>query len=129
MRSVTITKAKKTLTFNEIEAVQFTAQFLEVSEYEVFQLAYNDWYGQRMNSSIMDYRFENYLDEDVVPFWVWIFTKGFIQKYEKDQVVPADYGIQQVVLSRSQKITGWFIVLGVGLFALLFCWLARTVPL
>jgi hypothetical protein len=63
MRSVTISKGKKPLTFNEIEAVQFVAQFLEVSEYEVFQLAFNDWYGKRMNNMTMDYRFENYLDE------------------------------------------------------------------
>ena len=127
MRSVTITKGKKPLTFNEIEAVQFVAQFLEVSEYEVFQLAFNDWYGKRMNNMTMDYRFENYLDEDVVPFWVWTFAKGVIQKYEKDEVVPIDYGIEPTVLTKSQKIKGWLIVIGVGLFALLFSLLARTV--
>jgi hypothetical protein len=140
MRSVTISKGKKPLTFNEIEAVQFVAQFLEVSEYEVFQLAFNDWYGKRMNNMTMDYRFENYLDEmtmdyrfenyldeDVVPFWVWTFAKGVIKKYEKDEVFPVDYGIEPMVLTRSQKIWGWFIVVGVGLFALLFSLLARTV--
>ena len=127
MRSVTISKGKKPLTFNEIEAVQFVAQFLEVSEYEVFQLAFNDWYGKRMNNMTMDYLFENYLDEDVVPFWVWTFAKGVIKKYEKDEVFPADYGIEPMVLNRSQKIKGWLIVVGVAAFALLFSLLARTV--
>ena len=55
MRSITITKKDKPLSFNEIEAVQFVSQFLEVSEYEVFQLAFNDWYGKRMAESTMDY--------------------------------------------------------------------------
>ena len=129
MRSVTIKKGKKPLTFNEIDAVRFVAQFLEVSEYEVFQLAYSDWYGKRMNNRTMDYRFENYLSEDVVPFWVWTFTKGVIQKYEKDEVKRTDYGIDPKILTRSQKIVGWLIVLGVGLFSLLFSLLARTVQL
>jgi hypothetical protein len=129
MRSVTIKKGKKSLTFNEIDAVRFVAQFLEVSEYEVFQLAYSDWYGKRMNNRTMDYRFENYLSEDVVPFWVWTFTKGVIQKYEKDEVKRTDYGIDPKILTRSQKIVGWLIVIGVGLFSLLFSLLARTVQL
>ena len=127
MRSVTISKGKKPLTFNEIEAVQFVAQFLEVSEYEVFQLAFNDWYGKRMNNMTMDYLFENYLDEDVVPFWVWTFAKGVIKKYENDEVLKVDYGIEPKVLNRSQKIKGWLIVVGVAAFALLFSLLARTV--
>ena len=124
MRSVTIKKGKKPLTFNEIDAVQFVAQYLEVSEYEVFQLAFSDWYGKRMNKRTMDYRFENYLDEEVVPFWVWTFAKEVIEKYEGDQIDPADYGIEPMVLTRSQKTIGWLIVLGISVFAILYCWLA-----
>jgi hypothetical protein len=129
MRSITITKDGKTLTFNEIEAVQFAAHFLEVSEYEVFQLGYNDWYGRRMTDKTMDYRFENYLEEDIVPFWVWNFAKGVIEKYAIDQVSKADYGIKLKVLTRSQKIMGWLIVLGVILFSFLYSWLASRVQL
>ena len=129
MRSVTITKKGKPLTFNEVEAVQFVGQFLEVSEYEVFQLAYKDWYGKRMTSGTMDYRFENYLDEDVVPFWVWTFVKGVIKKYEQDEVKRTDYGIETKILTMPQKIMGWFIFLGVVLFAIIFSLFASMVQL
>lgn len=109
--------------------MRFVAQFLEVSVYKVFQLAYSDWFDKRMNNRTMDYRFENYLSEDVVPFWVWTFTKGAIQKYEKDEVKQTDYGINHKILTRFPKIVGWLIVLGVGLFSLLFSLLVRTVQL
>ena len=79
------------------------AQFLEVSVYEVFQLAYSDWFGKRMNNRTMDYRLENYLSEDVVPFWVWTLTKWAIQKYEKDEVKQTDYGRDPKILTRSPK--------------------------
>ena len=124
MRSITIKKGRKALTFNEVEAVRFVAQFLEVSEYEVFQMAFNDWYGKRMDNRTMDYRFENYLDEDIVPYWVWLFTKDVIEKYETDQVDPAVYGIEPMVLTRSQKNIGWLIIIGISIFALLYCWVA-----
>lgn len=129
MRSITITKNDKPLSFNEVEAVQFVGQFLELSEYEVFQLAYNDWYGKRMEDSLMGYRFENYIDEDVVPFWVWTFTKGVIKKYEKEEIDPADYGITPKILTRPEKIKGWLIVLGVAFIALLYTWAALNFSL
>lgn len=127
MRSITIKKDKKPRTFNEIEAVQFVANFLEVSEYEVFQLAYNDWYGKRMTESRMDYLFENYIDEEILPFWVWNFAKGVIEKYAVDQVNKADYGIAPKVLTRHQKIIGGLIVLGVLLLAFAYSWFATWV--
>ena len=127
MRSITISKGHKPLTFNEVEAIQFVAQFLEVSEYEVFQLAHKDWYGKRMIDTTMNYRFENYMEDAVVPFWVWNFVKGVIEKYEKDQVNPSDYGIEPTVLTKSQKKLGWLYLIGVILFALFYCWIVSQV--
>ena len=129
MRSITITKDFKPLTFNEIEAVQFVGQFLEISEYEVIQLAHNHWYGKKITESRINYLFENYIDEEIIPFWVWSFVKDVIKKYEKNEINPTDYGITPIVLTRRQKIVGWLIVLGVALLSFLYSWLPTRIAL
>lgn len=52
------------------ECVVNAANYLEVSEFSIFQNAYTAWYGREMPAKQVENIFVQYLQENKVPFWV-----------------------------------------------------------
>jgi hypothetical protein len=58
----------------DVRAVLTTARTLHISEFEVFRLAYQKWYGQPAEITQLETFFVAYLFESATPHWVRHFT-------------------------------------------------------
>jgi len=54
----------------DTECVVNAANYLEVSEFNIFKNAYTAWYGREMPEKQVENFFVQYLQENKVPFWV-----------------------------------------------------------
>ncbi len=61
-------------TFNDTQAVLTAAHTLDISEFELFNLAYQNWHGQRAETRQLEAVFVRYLFEAKIPHWVRHFT-------------------------------------------------------
>jgi len=127
MRTVTLSGSFFDHTLNDVESVQFVANLLEISEYQVFHLGYEDWYGKKLSDRAMDYRFINYLEDEIVPLWVWNFVQAVIEKYQQDTLDPSEYGIEPKVLSEQERRKGWLYVAVIFGAIIFYCWWLSTV--
>ncbi len=77
----------------EIQRVLDTAAILEITEFEVFRLSYDRWFGTPANDAIIEPFFCNYMFEMVVPSWVNHFTRRVMALYNAERLDPTRYGI------------------------------------
>ncbi len=60
-----------------VDCVIRAANHLDLSEFEVFRLAYEDWFGRKPSDSLIERDFSEYLKTDFVPFYVAHFARKF----------------------------------------------------
>jgi len=58
----------------DVRKVLDTAALLEITEFELFGLAYRRWFGRPAAAPIVERHFVRYMFDDRVPFWVRRFT-------------------------------------------------------
>ncbi len=127
MRTLTLTTRLYNYTLNDAEAVQFVADLLEIPEYQLFHLAYENWYSRKLSNRLMDYRFNNYLENQTVPFWVWHFVQSVFNKYQKNNLDPREYGIETNVLSKLDRWKGWLYIAIFSGLVVFYCWFLSKV--
>jgi len=72
------TKKKQNFTKEDPEnCVISCANELDTSEFDVFRLAYEWWYGKKANEKYIESLFGEYLDEGIVPHFVTHFARNF----------------------------------------------------
>ena len=98
---------------DDAEAVAFAAGLLDISEYRLFEIAYEDWFGSRARKSAMDGFFGSYLKSGSIPFWLRNMVRTVLSKYRQGDLAPHRFGIDPPCLSRSRRRLGWILV---GLF-------------
>ncbi len=126
MRKFTISDGLYDFTLNDVEAVQFVANLLEISEYRVFHLAYENWFSKKLSNQSMDFSFNKYLKSDIIPFWVWNFVKSVLDKYQEHNLDPMEYGIEPNIPGKFDRLKGWlFLTILLGLVGL-YCWWLST---
>lgn len=103
----------------EIQRVLDTAAILEITEFEVFRLAYDRWFGTPANDTIIEPFFCNYMFEMVVPSWVNHFTRTFMELYHAGRLDPTKYGIFPKPFSHASVRIG--ILIAVVLTAIMLC--------
>jgi hypothetical protein len=59
----------------DVQAVLDTAAVLDITEFEVFQLAHREWYGRPAATRTIERWFAAYMFEAAVPPWVRQFTR------------------------------------------------------
>ena len=59
----------------DVQAVLDTAAVLDITEFDVFRLAYRDWYGRCAAPRTIERWFAAYMFEAAVPPWVRQFTR------------------------------------------------------
>ena len=69
------------------------ASRLNVSEFEVFRLAYENWYGQAAPEQEIKRRFDAYLVSLEVPMWVRAFAREINGLHETGRLDPKRFGI------------------------------------
>lgn len=59
----------------DVQAVLDAAALLDITEYDVFHLAYARWHGERADEGTMEPFFVAYMFNEVVPLWVRHFAR------------------------------------------------------
>lgn len=59
----------------DVQAVLDAAALLDITEYDVFHLAYARWHGERADENTMEPFFVAYMFHEVVPLWVRHFAR------------------------------------------------------
>ncbi len=77
----------------EIQRVLDTSAILQISEFEVFRLSYDRWFGASADDDLIEPFFCDYMFQMVVPSWVNHFTRKVLDLYRQGQLDPASYGI------------------------------------
>ena len=98
----------------DIDAIGLTASILATSETRLFELAYQEWYGQAPQQRELERVFLAYLFDGEVPCWVRGFTRQTLQLCdEAGMVLPVPQSGHNVtlVVSPSEMI---FALMGLG---------------
>ncbi len=77
----------------EIQRVLDTSSILQISEFEVFKLSYDRWFGIPADDRLIEPFFCDYMFQMVVPSWVNHFTRKVLHLYQSGQLDPANFGI------------------------------------
>ncbi len=103
----------------EIQRVLDTSAILQISEFEVFRLSYDRWFGTPADDGLIEPFFCDYMFQMVVPSWVNHFTRKVLDLYKKDQLDPASFGILPKPFSNSAARMG--IQIAVIISAIMLC--------
>ena len=95
---------------NEAKLIGFAASVLQISEYELFSIAYRSWFNHTITETGLDAVFKEYLATDEAPYWVNDFARKVHEKFKAGELNYKDYGIKRRVCDRRTKITGWIII-------------------
>lgn len=87
---------------NDVWSVLRAASLLSVGEFRVFEIAYQDWYGEAGEEKTIEKYFTGYMFNDIVPPWVRHFCKKVLKRDSEGTLDPADYGIVREAASRAQ---------------------------
>lgn len=71
---------QRSVKVDDAQAVLWSAEVLEKSEFEVFELAYQAWYRESPEVARLERIFADYMFDEVVPFWVRQFTRDTLEK-------------------------------------------------
>ena len=94
---------------NEMKLNGFIAAILQISEYELFRIAYRQWFNQPIPENRLDAIFKEYIVTGEAPYWVHDFTRKAHEKFKAGTLDYRDYGIKRRVCDRRSKVTGWLI--------------------
>ncbi len=90
----------------DLRNVLDTAGLLEITEFEVFRIAYERWYGCAVKDSVLEPFFTAYMFNDVVPFWVREFTRVVHRLNRSGELDPRSFGILQPRYRRAAATRG-----------------------
>jgi hypothetical protein len=66
---------------HELEQLDASARDLGISEYELFQRAFEAWHGRRADPESIDHTFGRYLKEGELPEWVRHFCRQYLDAH------------------------------------------------
>ena len=95
---------------DEAKLVGFVAAILQISEYELFRIAYQKWFSRPIYENRLESLFRDYLATGGVPYWVNDFVRKAHEKFKAGELNYKDYGIKRRVCDRRTRITGWIII-------------------
>lgn len=76
----------------DCRAVRDAAAALRISEYDLFSLAYEKWWGERPTDAMLEPVFVQYLYEEAVPFYVRHFTRDVLDRWRRGALDRAAMG-------------------------------------
>ena len=113
---------------NEAKLIGFAAGVLQISEYELFRIAYRNWFNHPLTETLLDSLFKDYLVYGKVPYWVNDFSRKVHEKFKAGELNYKDYGISRRVCDRRTKIKGWIIIFSLVILLLLYSYLITQYP-
>lgn len=96
---------------NDVWSVLRAASLLSVGEFRVFEIAYEQWYGERGEEKQIERHFISYMFHDIVPVWVRHFCQRVMELDQEDALDPADFGIVCAAATPEQRNRGLEIIM------------------
>jgi len=100
---------------------------LDTTEFRLFEMAYEDWYGRECNHKNMEHYFSPYMFESVVPFWVRAFCRKVLAFKGESASVQSAFGLRVFKATRTMKLFGFFYLIAL-VVCLLFLVFIFSVP-
>jgi len=105
----------------DVWSVLRASALLSVGEFRVFEIAYEDWYGEAGEEKMIEKYFTGYMFSDIVPPWVRHFCKKVMKLDDEGTLDPQDFGIVQKAANRQQINKGleaimWIVCFMIVLF-------------
>jgi len=94
---------------DEAKLVGFISLVLQISEYELFRIAYLKWFDRPISENRLDSLFKGYLATGEVPYWVNDFARKAHERFLAGTLNYRDYGIKRRVCDHKSRITGWIL--------------------
>ena len=73
---------QRSVSVDDAQMVPWSADLLEKSEFEVFQMAYQAWYREAPDTVRLERIFAEYMFDGVTPFWVRQFTRTILEEQD-----------------------------------------------
>jgi len=108
---------------DETKLIGFIATVLQISEYELFRIAYRIWFDHPITDKRLDSLFKEYLATSNVPYWVNDFVRKAHEKFLAGELNYKDYGIKRRICDRRSKIKGWIIISSLLIFLSIYSYL------
>ncbi len=114
----------------DVADVLEAAALLEVTEFELFGIAYRRWYGTKVGEQDLERLYLPYMFHGRVPLWVRQLTREVIARAEADCLDPKSFGVLPKPLSMDMYNRGlrYFLWLTV-IFGTLLTGAATVAPL
>jgi hypothetical protein len=87
---------------DDVWSVLTASSLLSVGEFRVFEIAYEEWYGEIGEEQTIEKYFTPYMFKNVVPPWVRHFCKKVLKQEDEGTLVPEEFGIVYRPASREQ---------------------------
>ncbi len=82
------------------------SSLLEIKEYDVFKLAYKEWFGCKPQPHVAEAHFANYMFNQQIPVWVRRYARKVVELNERGDLNPRDLGVYQPLPSKKLKRVG-----------------------
>lgn len=96
---------------DDVQNVVYVAAVLQISEFDVFRLAYHEWFGQPAERREMEACFHRYLAATQAPVWVRSFVRRVRKLAEDDQLDLRAFGLEPPAPASKARIILGFTVL------------------
>lgn len=83
-----------------------TSSLLEIKEFDVFTLAYKEWFGHVPQPHVSEAHFANYMFNQQIPVWVRRYTRKVIELHERGALNPRELGVYRPLPSKKLKRIG-----------------------
>ncbi len=113
---------------DETKLIGFISAVLQISEYELFRIAYQNWFNRPIPEKRLDILFKDYLANNSTPYWVNDFARKAHEDFKAGKLNYKDYGIKRRVCDRSSKIKGWLITFSLIILMLLYSIMITRYP-
>lgn len=106
---------QRSVAVDDAQMVLWSADILEKTEFEVFEMAYRAWYREPPETVYLERVFAGYMFNGIAPFWVRQFTRSTMDacdgwRHEQEMNVP-----QYVVLCAGAVVTATLVTGGLAL--------------
>jgi len=113
---------------DETKLIGFISAVLQISEYELFRIAYQNWFNRPIPEKRLDILFKDYLANNSTPYWVNDFVRKAHEDFKAGKLNYKDYGIKRRVCDRRSKIKGWLITFFLIILMLLYSIMITRYP-
>lgn len=112
----------------DITVIIQASSLLEISEYRLFQIAHQVWYGHGIPDRRLEKLFHDYLFFETAPFWVGRFAKTILSLYEKGCLDPAKYDIYSPDVDEKELRRGKCYMVVLAFVIIFFCIFIANFP-